>query len=257
MKSPSFQFYAQDFLTGVTYLTNEEIGMYIKMLAKQWTDGKIPKKRLGFLVGIDWENFSEELKSKFIDKGEYLINIRLEQERDKKEIFLEKQRKNGSKGGRPRKNKENEKPKQNPNESQKKPLEDENEKEEEIEKEKKGGVGEKNSNEHFLSIEELKSQSKNEFTWRETIIRNFREPIPNFSEDDFNHYLEQFFKQLENDGETEKTLAEFKKHFSRWLNIQIERNNGSKKSSNNSTEYIAGRQTEDDLRKNLTDWKLD
>jgi hypothetical protein len=78
---PAFQFYAQDFLTGVMYLTNEEIGIYIKLLAKQWTDGKIPKKRLGFLAGIEWDNFSDELKSKFTDFGEYVINEDLENKR--------------------------------------------------------------------------------------------------------------------------------------------------------------------------------
>jgi len=103
-KAPAFQFYAQDFLTGVMYLTNEEIGIYIKMLAKQWTDKQIPKKRLGFLVGFEWENLSDELKSKFKDMGEYIVNERLEKERDKKERFFEKQVINGKKGGRPKKN---------------------------------------------------------------------------------------------------------------------------------------------------------
>lgn len=135
-KPPSFQFYAQDFLTGVMYLTNEEVGMYIKMLAKQWTDNTIPKKRLGFLVGHDWSDLSEELRSKFEDCGEYVINTRLEEERDKKERFLEKQRENGKKGGRPPKE---EKPNINPTLTQKKPLEDEKE----IEYKGKGGVGEK------------------------------------------------------------------------------------------------------------------
>lgn len=83
MKAPAFQFYAQDFLTGCTYLTNEEIGMYIKMICKQWTDGKIPIKRLEFLIGKTWENLSEDLKSKFDFDGEFLHNKRLEIERQK------------------------------------------------------------------------------------------------------------------------------------------------------------------------------
>lgn len=147
-KPPAFPFYAQDFLTGVVYLTNEEIGIYIKMLCKQWTDGKIPKKRLGFLVGLDWDKFSNELRLKFNDKGDYLINERLEKEREKKINFQEKQRENGKKGGRPPKNKNQEtlentgektqkKPKpfknNNPNDNQKKPLEKEKEEEIEIE----------------------------------------------------------------------------------------------------------------------------
>ena len=103
MKAPAFQFYAQDFLTGVMYLTNEEVGIYIKMLSKQWTDGKIPKKRLGLFVGYDWVNLSEEIKEKFEDKGDYVINTRLEVEREKKSNFLKRQSKNGKKGGRPKK----------------------------------------------------------------------------------------------------------------------------------------------------------
>lgn len=129
MKAPAFQFYAQDFLTGVMYLTNEEIGIYIKMLAKQWTDEKIPKKRLGFLVGCEWEKLSIELKNKFEDKGEYIVNKRLEEEREKKMKFLKKQSLNGKKGGRGLKKGNN----KNPNESQIKPLEEEDEIEEEVE----------------------------------------------------------------------------------------------------------------------------
>jgi uncharacterized protein YdaU (DUF1376 family) len=143
-KPPAFQFYAQDFLTGVVYLTNDEIGIYIKMLCKQWTDGQIPKKRLGFLVGLDWDKFSDELKSKFTDKGDYLVNERLEKEREKKVLFHEKQKENGKKGGRPKSKKptkpndtEDNKPKPlirvNPNKSQKNPLEDEYEIEDEYE----------------------------------------------------------------------------------------------------------------------------
>jgi len=129
MKAPSFQFYAQDFLTGIMYLTNEEIGIYIKMLAKQWTDEKIPKKRLGLFVGYEWEKLSEELKSKFKDCGEYVVNERLEAERNKKIKFLEKQIINGQKGGRPKKNSKS----NNPSLTQKKPLEEEDEYEEEKE----------------------------------------------------------------------------------------------------------------------------
>ena len=129
MKAPAFQFYAQDFLTGVMYLTNEEVGIYIKMLSKQWTDGKIPKKRLGLFVGYDWVNLSEEIKEKFEDKGDYVINTRLEVEREKKSNFLKRQSENGKKGGRPKKDVEL----KNPNDTQKKPLEEEDEIEDEEE----------------------------------------------------------------------------------------------------------------------------
>lgn len=104
MNAPAFQLYAQDFLTGCIFLTNEETGIYIKILTKQWTDGKIPKKRLGFLVGLNWVDFSEELQAKFIEENEFIYNKRLEFEREKMVGFHQKQAENGKKGGRPRKN---------------------------------------------------------------------------------------------------------------------------------------------------------
>lgn len=130
-KPPAFPLYAQDFLTGVVYLTNEEVGQYIKMLCKQWTDGGIPKKRLGFLVGKNWDDLSDELKIKFCEKNDFVYNERLEFERNKKLKFSEKQSINGKLGGRGNKAK----PLKNikPNESQKKPLEKEYEKEKEKE----------------------------------------------------------------------------------------------------------------------------
>ena len=100
---PAFQFYPQDFLTGVMYLTMEERGMYITLLSIQWSKNKIPKKRLGFILGIEWEEVPELVKEKFIDEGDYLINKRLFKISEERRIFVEKQVLNGRKGGRPTK----------------------------------------------------------------------------------------------------------------------------------------------------------
>lgn len=210
-KSPSFQFYAQDFLTGVIYLTNEEIGIYIKMLAKQWTDGKIPKKRLGFLVGIDWNMFSDELKSKFKDEGEYLVNTRLEKERKKKERFLNKQSTNGKKGGRPPKKEVNIEPKLNPNEthqqSQIKPLEDEDE------NMLKGGVGE-NEKTEVLDNYKIELSKEGMTTWAEGIYMQFKIKPKNlgFLIEDFISHLKCLPK------DPPPNLQEFKSHFYNWCN---------------------------------------
>lgn len=201
-KSPSFQFYAQDFLAGTMYLTNEEIGIYIKMLAKQWTDEKIPKKRLGLLVGIEWESFSDELKGKFEDKGDFVLNKRLEIERVKKENFLNKQSLNGSKGGRPPK------PKLNPNEtqqqSQKKPLEDE------YEILDKGGLGEKD-------LIDFKNQILEEGNtqWMQALYIQYKlkEKTFSFIVDDFILHL-----QCSEDKKHPKTLSKFKSHLYNWCN---------------------------------------
>ena len=66
-KAPAFQFYAQDFLTGVMDLTMEERGIYITLLARQWAvfnEKGIPKKRLALLVGYDWEKLPEMVKER-------------------------------------------------------------------------------------------------------------------------------------------------------------------------------------------------
>lgn len=124
---PAFSLYAQDFLSGCIYLEKQEIGMYIQMICKQWTDFLIPKERLSFLIGCKWDDLSKTFKEKFTDYGDFVVNERLEKERTKKADFINKQRINGKKGGRPPKDG---KPKLNPNDNQKKPLEDRNRKKE-------------------------------------------------------------------------------------------------------------------------------
>ena len=41
-KSPAFQFYAADFMIGIMGMTDEEVGIYIKMLSTQWLHGSLP-----------------------------------------------------------------------------------------------------------------------------------------------------------------------------------------------------------------------
>jgi uncharacterized protein YdaU (DUF1376 family) len=105
-KSPAFQLYAQDFLTGVMDLTMEERGIYITLLCKQWSlynENGIPKKRLRLFLGYDWENLPEMVKEKFIDNGDYFFNERLNEIIIERIAFIKKQTINGYKGGRPSK----------------------------------------------------------------------------------------------------------------------------------------------------------
>lgn len=248
MNAPAFQFYAQDFLTGCMYLTNEEVGIYIKMLSKQWTDGKIPKKRLGFLVGFEWDSFSDELKAKFEDFGDYILNKRLEIEREKKTNFHKKQTENGKLGGRPRKNKTSEKSNnnevfeesrkpekpngfknKNPNKNQKKPLEDEieieDENEERKEDEKKGVVGEKTELNYHFDSEVFKTQ------WK--IWKAFRKKNHKFQY--FNQESEQkALTRLFNLAKTEKTAIEIiKQSIERGWKDFYEIKDGNNQNTNN------------------------
>lgn len=127
MKDPAFLFYSQDFFMGVQLMSFEDRGKYITLLCLMHQHGRMTEERVGLLVG----SVSVSLKAKFqIDDSGNWYSERLEKEIEKRAAYLEKQRQNGSKGGRPKN------PKDKPEETQgltqtqtqKKPIiEDENE----------------------------------------------------------------------------------------------------------------------------------
>lgn len=57
-KSPAFQFYPKDFLTdaAVLCMTNEEIGMYIKLLCVDWLEDGFFETAILKLAGFEWFN---------------------------------------------------------------------------------------------------------------------------------------------------------------------------------------------------------
>lgn len=258
---PNIPIYIGDWERDCNVLSLESEAAWMRIIFKLWSKGKqstykIPTKSLQNLWRCSESKMLEILDELIFNEiAEISMNERFIEftcRRFKKENDLSKKRSEAVSKRKDRKEK-NTKPLQNYNkrlQNTEIEIENENENESVIEN-KKGGVGEKTNREYFLTIEELKKQTPNEFSWRETIIRNYREAISNFGEEEFFGYLNQFFKQIENDGEQEKTLPEFKKHFSRWLNIQIKKDNENK--SNNPTRKI-GRKTEDDIREDLEGW---
>lgn len=123
MSAPAFQFYASDFLTSTQSWDVHEVGIYIRLLSNQWVNYKLPNstERLARIAGCEHEEFKKAwviLGFKFlVGEDGFLRNPRLEQVREEKSSFLEKQRLNGLKGGRPKK----ENPNHNPDETQTKP----------------------------------------------------------------------------------------------------------------------------------------
>lgn len=101
--SPAFQFYPSDFLIGVALFTNEEIGIYIKLLCYQWVHGRIPPEpnRIARLAATS-EKRALQVLSKFESDGEGFFNARLESERTKQQEYRDKQKANGYLGGRPK-----------------------------------------------------------------------------------------------------------------------------------------------------------
>jgi uncharacterized protein YdaU (DUF1376 family) len=104
MKDPAFLFYSSDWLTGCQFMSMTERGEYITLLAAQHQNGHLDPKRLGFLLGYGWDMVSDIVKSKFsLDDNGFIYNERLEAEAEKRSQYADKQRNNGMKGGRPKK----------------------------------------------------------------------------------------------------------------------------------------------------------
>lgn len=116
-KDPAFLFYSKDWLSGCQFMSFEERGIYITLLCAQHQNGHLDPKRVGFLLGLSWDMVPAMVKEKFkTDANGMIFNERLDEEAEKRANFVEKQRNNGAKGGRPKtQTKPMGKPKQNPN----------------------------------------------------------------------------------------------------------------------------------------------
>lgn len=81
-KDPAFLFYTQDFLTGIMFMSNEQVGIYIKLLCAQHQHGGIIDKT-AFNMMTDGDKI---IQSKFIetDDGFYNERMMIEMEKRKK-----------------------------------------------------------------------------------------------------------------------------------------------------------------------------
>ena len=91
-KSPAFQFYAKDFLTGTATMSLAERGAYVSLLAHEWHAGSVPdsaKERARILgcSNAEERKIWSRLVSKFSYENGSFINARLEEERHKQAEF--------------------------------------------------------------------------------------------------------------------------------------------------------------------------
>jgi len=93
-KDPAFLFYTSDFLTGTSFLTNEQIGKYIRLLCHQHQNGHLKEKdMLKICLTYDedvFEKFEKDLNGLF-------FNLRLDQEIHKRKAYSESRRNNRKK----------------------------------------------------------------------------------------------------------------------------------------------------------------
>lgn len=92
-KDPAFLFYPNDWLGGTIGMTFEEKGAYIELLMMQFNRGHMTEHMIGQVVGQNWNT----LKSKFIqDENGLWYNVRLEEEKNKRQAYTESRRNNKS-----------------------------------------------------------------------------------------------------------------------------------------------------------------
>lgn len=101
---PYVKFYSESFLTGVSGLTNEECGMYIKLLCLQHQSGHLDERTICLTCGIKSVSEIPYVMKKFEqDEDGLYFNSRMEIEIRKAEKYVESRIENGKNGGRPKK----------------------------------------------------------------------------------------------------------------------------------------------------------
>ncbi len=99
MKAPAFQFYAGDYFIDTFLWSNRELGAYTRLLSFEWTNGPLPNdpKKLAKIAVESPENMAKiwnEIGVKFDEiDGNFLVNSRLEETRQKQINYAESRRK--------------------------------------------------------------------------------------------------------------------------------------------------------------------
>lgn len=92
-KDPAVLFYYQDFLVGTDFMTNEEVGIYIRILCHQADKGRLNKKHM--LKICNNQKIPDVILEKLkIDEDGNYYNERMELEKEKRRKYTESRRKN-------------------------------------------------------------------------------------------------------------------------------------------------------------------
>ena len=83
-KDPAFLFYSSDFLTGTMFMSDTQIGKYIKILCTQHQKGHLSEKDMLKIC----KRYDKDIFEKFVkdENGKY-YNIRLEKEIEKRSAY--------------------------------------------------------------------------------------------------------------------------------------------------------------------------
>ncbi len=110
VKSPAFQFYYKEWLTGTKGMSRTEKDIYLTLIIYQFDfKNKLPKDERE-LIRICEANGKKEIESlkyvvnkKFKVEGDFLVNRKMAEVVVEQDLYRQKQSNNGSLGGRPKK----------------------------------------------------------------------------------------------------------------------------------------------------------
>ncbi len=98
-KAPAVQLYAGDFLTGTTLMTNEEVGLYIRLLCLQVEHGSVPDdvERIAAVYGPSSRKIWPGVRGKFVAGTEAgtMINERMAEVMAIRDAFRKRQSERG------------------------------------------------------------------------------------------------------------------------------------------------------------------
>ena len=205
-KDPAFLFYPNDWIGGTMGMTFEEKGAYMELLMTQFNRGHMTTHMIGQVVGQNWD----KIKDKFIkDENGLWYNLRLEEEKLKRQNYSKSRRNNVSGKNQHTKN------------SIKNSIKNE--------QENVGHMTSHMENENINSINTLiNNKNSNEFkdsnSWgnEKKLFKNEEQyffkiaTTYKITKNDVLAFVDVFLKELDL-AEDFKDLKELKRHFSYWL----------------------------------------
>lgn len=95
-KSPAFQFYPKDFLTGTATMSLQEVGAYMRLLCYAWDAGSVPndpkeRSRICACSRAQERELWKKVGIKFSLQNDVFLNERMEEERKKQADYRRRQ----------------------------------------------------------------------------------------------------------------------------------------------------------------------
>jgi uncharacterized protein YdaU (DUF1376 family) len=215
---PAFLFYTGDFTTGTQFFTDEQVGIYIRLLMAQHQHGHLSDKQVKMIC----RTHDEDVMLKFEkDSDGKFFNKRLEDEifKRKKYSLSRSENKKGKTKDMLIISKSYDNHMENENENENKDI-------------NKDKSKIKNLNGISYEISKLSLVMQSEDSWLESIARKYKCSIT-FATDK----ILDFIIHLEAQGEEAKTLQDAKSHYDNWFRIQKDL---KLKTKNNATNRKAG-----------------